>query len=138
VCAFGRHTTLPRRLMLRGAACGGSVGDGRHMWSSRWRPGCWLNTWRRQDAERTVEVVWQACRSVSGRWRPRTCPSTVGRCLTPQVLLVRRRCPATRGCVTCVTTEHYAWVPGVIPDEAKRQPSLCEDGSAVSCAQWSM
>jgi hypothetical protein len=94
---------------------------------------CW-NTWRRKDAERTIEVAWQACRSVSRRWRPGLVPRTVGRCLTPQALEVRRRCPATRGCVTWVTTKHHAWVPSVIPDEATRQPSVSEDGSAISRA----
>jgi hypothetical protein len=92
------------------------------------------NISRRKDAERTVEVVRQACRSVLGRWRPGLVPRTVGRCLTPQVLFVRRRCPATRGCVTWVTTKHHAWVPGVIPDDAKRQPSVREDDIAVSRA----
>jgi hypothetical protein len=29
------------------------------------------------------------------------------------------------GCVTWVTTKHYAWVPGVIPDEAK-MAAICE------------
>jgi hypothetical protein len=36
--------------------------------------------------------------------------------------------------VTWVTTKHHAWVPGVIPGEAKRQPFVSENGSAISRA----
>jgi hypothetical protein len=58
--------------------------------------------------KRTVEAVRQACRSMWRRWCPQLVPRTVERSLTLQVLKVRRRCPAMRGCVVCG--------PGVTPD----------------------
>jgi hypothetical protein len=57
--------------------------------------------------KRTVEVVRQVGRSVLRQWRLGLVSRVVERCLTPQVLEVRRRYPATRGCVPCG--------PGIIP-----------------------
>jgi hypothetical protein len=51
--------------------------------------------------KRTVEVVRQVCRSMWRTWHLGLVPRAVERCLTPQVLEVRRRCPAKRVCVTC-------------------------------------
>jgi hypothetical protein len=50
---------------------------------------------------RRVEVVRQACRGMRRRWRLVLVPRTVERCLTPQVLEVRRWCPAMRRCLPC-------------------------------------
>jgi hypothetical protein len=57
--------------------------------------------------KRTVEVVRQAGRSMLRQWRLGLVSRVVERCLTLQVLEVRRRCPAMRGCMACG--------PGVIP-----------------------
>jgi hypothetical protein len=74
--------------------------------------------------KRTVEVVRQTSHSALRQWRPGLFPRAVERCLTSQVLEVRHRCPATRGCV--------AMVPASSQIEAKRQPSVSEDGDAIN------
>jgi hypothetical protein len=64
--------------------------------------------WRRKEDETYGRGCPADVSHALRQWRLGLVPRAVERCLTPQVLEVRRRCPATRGCVPCG--------PGVIPD----------------------